>query len=578
MVVRSENACGGARIRLRRRNVSTKSTRACKSPNVWSDAARCVGRNANVRTLRASCDARPFVLTAAKHIASAAVLTASVWSVVACSHIGGNTQPTPTPVRRLPTPYPSGPIFAGGRPARTVLHSAPLGVSPDGVARWLVRVAFVDAAGKATRVLHGGNVDFFPSRGLAQWQTRLRFDGPAAIVSTSTDGPLALAIVPHVGVDLGVSRAVTDTRQWTGPRVVASALGPHLAQIGWFPAPPFGTVRIGRASLHARPAVTLAAARDGTFRDPTVLPGITYRYRVEVPGRRPAFVVVNVPHMPRHGSLTSIAGKAMWLSFSPSQLDVDAYSQLEPSRVAERASAAGLRAIVLRTGYGPYWEITPQAKPTIDALIDAVAARGIAVVGWTVPRAVEYDDLAAAVRTAAYRTPRGNGFAALAVDLERGDEYLGSGAAGYSALKAYLRLLRAALGRSYPLIATVEDPYLEHLSNDVFPYATIAASADALQPMTYWRMLSKNAITPQTVRRALRGSYAATRREAGRDIPIDVGGQTSPVGPRGAPLPDEIAASTREARALGAVGITFFDWAGTNEAQWRALAQTPWRP
>ncbi len=459
-----------------------------------------------------------------------------------------------------------------------VVHSAPLGVSPDGAARWLVRVAFVDAAGSATQLLHGGNVDFVPSRGRAQWQTRLRFGGPAAIVSTTTGGPLALAIVPHVGVDLSAARAATDTRQWTGARIVASALGPHLAQIGWFPALPSGTVRIRRTSPHAQPVVTFAAAADATFRDPTVLPDMTYRYRVDVPGRAPAFVAVQVPKTPGHGALTGIAGKAMWLSFSPSQLDVDAYSQLEPSRIAERASAAGLHAIVLRTAYGPYWEITPEAKPTIDAVIDAVAARGIAVVGWTVPRAVDFDDLAAAVRTAAYRTPRGNGFAALAIDLERGDEYLGTGAAGYSALKAYPQLLRAALGPSYPLIATVEDPYLEHLTNDVFPYAAIAASTDALQPMTYWRMLSKTAVTPQAVRSALRGSYAATRREAGRDIPIVFGGQTSPVGPRGAPPPDEIAASTREARALGALGITYFDWTGTNDAQWRALAQTPWPP
>jgi hypothetical protein len=38
-----------------------------------------------------------------------------------------------------------------------------------------------------------------------------------------------------------------------------------------------------------------------------------------------------------------------------------------------------------------------------------------------------------------------------------------------------------------------------------------------------------------------------------------------------------VSAAVAEARALGALGITFYDWSGTSAAQWHALASTPWR-
>ena len=228
--------------------------------------------------------------------------------------------------------------------------------------------------------------------------------------------------------------------------------------------------------------------------------------------------------------------------------------------------------------YGAFREITPSVRPTIDALLDAAAAREIAIVAWTVPRSTAFEDVAASADMAQYRTRHGTRFAALAVDLERGGEYLGDGATGYAALTDYLPRLRAALGPRYPLVATVEDPYLEHLDERDVPYAEIAASADVLQPMAYWRMLSTHATTPDDVRAALRGSFAATARAAGRRMPIDVGGQTAGDALRGSPSPADLSAAVDEAHRLGAMGMTFFDWDGTSDAQWRALAASPWRP
>jgi hypothetical protein len=383
-----------------------------------------------------------------------------------------------------------------------------------------------------------------------------------------------LLVRAAVGAPLALVRLRLETHAWRGPRVVAEALGPHAIQLGWFPGIADGTVRVVRRSpRHADLDVLTTAS---SFRDGTVEPGRTYRYEVSLHGRAPIALRVSTPAEPPFAALDRFGGKAMWLSFSPSLLDSNAYVRMDSNAIVSRARASGIRAIELRVAYGPFSQITPDDGATIDALLDAAASNGIAVLAWTVPRSTAFEDLATAVRMARYRTARGAHFAGLAVDLERGDDYLGSGAVGYAALGAYLGGLRTALGPRYPLVATVEDPFLERLSGADYPYRAIARDASVLQPMAYWRMLSGRAVTPAAVRSALRGSYAAILREAERNVPIDIGGQTAGDGPRGAPPAGEIDASIDESRRLGALGITFFDWSATNDAQWHAIARRGW--
>jgi len=467
-------------------------------------------------------------------------------------------------------------MFSGAPPKRLVLEKRALGVSPDGALRFLVRARFLDARGMPTILVGGGDVAFDTASGhaSAQWQTRLRFGGPAAIVSFDRPGVATLLVRAAVGAPLSAVRVQLDTRDWHGPRVVAEALGPHAIQLGWFPGIADETVRLVRRSpSHANLDVLTTAS---SFRDGTVEPGTTYRYEVSLHGRAPVELRVSTPSEPPFASIDRFAGKAMWLSFSPSPLDSNTYARLDSNAIVARARASGVRAIELRVAYGPFSQITPDDRATIDALLDDADSNRIAVLAWTVPRSTAFEDLATAVRMARYRTARGAHFAGLAVDLERGDDYLGGGATGYAALGTYLGGLRAALGPRYPLVATVEDPFLERLTGADYPYRAIARDASVLQPMAYWRMLSKRAVTPAAVRAALRGSYAATLREAGRNVPIDIGGQTAGDGPRGAPPAGEIDAAIDQSRRLGALGITFFDWRATNDAQWDAIARRAW--
>jgi hypothetical protein len=81
-------------------------------------------------------------------------------------------------------------------------------------------------------------------------------------------------------------------------------------------------------------------------------------------------VRVAVPVAPARADRSALAGKKMWLSFSPDLGDPDGYERLDLRDIVARAKTAGLRSILLRTNYGPMNEITPDDEATIDALID----------------------------------------------------------------------------------------------------------------------------------------------------------------------------------------------------------------
>ena len=482
--------------------------------------------------------------------------------------------PTPWPT---PAPAPSPAVQWYGNPGTSyALSVRPLGVTPDGDARAFVAIAFRDASGAPAKPRHGTDFDYAPSRGTDQWQTRLRFDGPGTIVSLRDEGPVTVRVRANRPAGLGTQSIAFDTRTWTMPRVVAGAVGPHLVRIGWFPRVTRGAVRIERVdAAGVRRGLATVAAPASTWTDDGVVPGTPLQYAVVRPGRGRTRVTVAVPPDVPRSDVAAVRGKGAWLAFSGDPLDPDGYRDLDPDLIAQTAKRAGLRYVELRLAYGAFDEVTPEAKATVDAVIDKLSESGIAVLGWTVPRAVSYEDLARNAAVAAYRTPRGTTLAGLAVDVERGDEFLGDGAPGFTALSTYLHELRRAVGRGVLLVATVEDPFLERLDARRFPYAAIARDADVLQPMTYWRMLGPwDSI--EKARTAVAGSIAAVRRLAGRDLPINVGAQTTSLSKRGAPPGPELAAAIAEARAHGALGVTLYDWGGTWPAQWDAVAGEAW--
>ncbi|MDQ6826915.1 MAG: hypothetical protein M3Z14_06940 [Candidatus Eremiobacteraeota bacterium] len=484
------------------------------------------------------------------------------------------TTPLPTP-SETPSPSPT-PIYEGNPAAQMRLEQRPLAVDPDGNARWLVIVRFLDANGKPTRIMKNSDLDYKQSRGQLQWQTRMRYGSPAVIVKTPQEGPLAITVRANVP-SLPAATAQTDTRRWFGPRVIARALGPSMVQIGWFPREEKSTVRIFRIDANgSQRSIAVMPAPSSAFRDTSVLPNRNYRYIVKRGTSITAVPAVRTFSGLPATSVAAASGKAMWLFFSTNPYDDNYYAKIDPQRIVAQAVKAGLHYVELRTAYGEYWQITPEARPTIDAIIDGLAIHHIGVIGWTVPRQATYADLLMSVKTAYYRTSRGTRFTALALDLERGEEFMHDCPEGCIAIADYSRRLREALGNRYTIVATIEDPYLEHLDESKYPYRAIARYSDVLQPMSYWRMLAKKSTSVDQMKALLRGSVQKVRALSKRTLPISIGGQTSKEGPRGFPPADEVFGSLEITRRLGAIGECFFDWDGTQPYQWDAISRYRW--
>ncbi len=475
-----------------------------------------------------------------------------------------------------PAPTPNVPVYSGNPAVRMALASRPLGFDADGNARWLVVSEFFDANGRPTRILANSDFNWTSRDGYVQWQTRLRYGQPSAILTTARDGPLAMNVQATMP-KLGTLVARTDTRTWSAPRVVARALGPHAIRIGWFPQER-GIARIVRVDPHGHGrTLAVIAGPSSSYLDTSVLPGRRYRYTLYRAGH-PAVALGPIAAMPppQRTTIANMAGKGMWLFFTSDPLDPLYYKHLNPQAIVAQAVQAGLHYVELRVAYGAYWEVSAQAKPTIDAIVDGLAAHGIKTIAWTVPRDDTFEDVSTSVRAAYYRTANGTAVAGLAPDIERGSDFMGDAPGGFAALWRYARSLREALGPHYLIVPTVEDPYLEHIDNTQYPFRQIARYGDALQPMAYWRMMRRTPTTPAEVRVLIHASYMRLLREAGRNIPINIGGQTDAEGPNGYPPAAEITASLEESKATGAIGESFFAWDGTQPFQWNALARYRW--
>lgn len=476
----------------------------------------------------------------------------------------------------IPRPSTTGPVYFGGKPVRFELESRPLGFDADGNAEWLVVARFLDAHGQVTRIMANSDLDWTSRTGRVQWQNRMRFGQPSAIVKTNHDGRMTLVVRCNMPA-LGTRVISTDTREWKFPRVVGDALGAYTARIAWFPRAD-RSVRITRLNclIHGRRQAWILSGKS-SFQDPLVSREQSCLYAVAFL-KKTYTVSVTLPRPPPDMGPDNILGTGMWLYFTTNPLDSIYYGNLNPEAIVDRAVRAHLHYVELRTAYGAFWQITPEARPTIDAIIDGLAAHHIVTIGWTVPRDDAFDDLQASVQTAYYRTAHGTPLGGIAVDLERGDEFMGGSPDGLDALWKYMRAMRDAIGLHHLLVATVEDPYLEGLTEQSYPYAQIAKYSEVLQPMTYARMLRHKPLNAVQTAAIVRNSYSKLRDLtaqstvfSARDLPISMGAQTNAIGAGGAPSPSEITAAMKAARDAGAIGTCFFAWDGTSRAQWEAL-------
>ena len=382
---------------------------------------------------------------------------------------------------------------------------------------------------------------------------------------------------------------VAQADQAAGFSVTAQPVGPHLINVGWTPLKAPNAIagyKVYRSSGEgeANQLVADLPADRSNWRDTSIDPGSRYRYVVsaDAPDQdiHASADTVTAPAELPPADVSVLAGKGMFLYFSSVAGDPHDYRKYDPDAVIAEAQKAGIRVIELRMARGTsFMAETPAARAWLNHIIDAASTAGIKLVAWTVPRRVTTEDVLQSVSAAEYTTPSGNGFVGLALDLETGARYMGDGAAAKESMVRYIDAVRSAVGPHYLLIATVASPLMGHLTNADFPYARIAAYADVMQPMEYWHYFDES-VHHAYAHREVAGVAAATvlrtRALAGRDIPVDIAGQSVDLEGTGAPSGREISWSLDAAKSVGAIGETFFDWAGTQPDAWAAIQAFEW--
>jgi hypothetical protein len=244
-------------------------------------------------------------------------------------------------------------------------------------------------------------------------------------------------------------------------------------------------------------------------------------------------------------------GKGMWI-YEPEKTEGG-----DAAAIVAKAKAAGLSHLYVRTGSS--WNGF-YAASFLDKIVPAAHEANLMVYGWDFPRLIDVqDDIARAKAAIDHRTPGKQRIDGFSADIETKSE--GTSITAEMAAE-YGRGLRAAVGSSFPLIATVPRPSpAQH-----YPYAEVVASFDAIAPMVYW--LNRQPDTDVA---------GALRDLAAYGKPVFPVGQTydgAPEGGRaGVPPPEELWRFMRVGEANGAQGVSFWSWQAANAKAWAAITE-----
>ncbi len=263
-----------------------------------------------------------------------------------------------------------------------------------------------------------------------------------------------------------------------------------------------------------------------------------------------------------------IAGKGMWFTnYLPHHSDVGALVQ-----AAKLAGVTHLYAEVAISQYGFF------GQNTLDRLLPAAHAAGIAVIAWIYP---DLTNIAADVRmtqaVGSYVSSSGDHVDGVATDIEDVDDT--------ATVFSYGQLVRALLGPHTLLVAAVYHPFAQ----PYYPYAAIAASWNVIAPMDYWHSLDLPDYSASDVRRFITDSVTTIRAAmtgvlgtTTMSLPVEELGQTYDMysgdgtGGLAAPTGAEIQADMQTARALGCIGVSFFEWQTATQAEWASIKQFSW--
>jgi hypothetical protein len=237
-----------------------------------------------------------------------------------------------------------------------------------------------------------------------------------------------------------------------------------------------------------------------------------------------------------------------------------------PERTAERIAARKVRTVWVETANdGALVDVVDSVR--LGRFVDALHARGVRVVAWYLPGHVKPAlDQRRALAMLSFRTATGGAFDGVALDIE--STKLRNVALRSRRALTLTRQLRAAAGEVPLAIVPFNPRGLERrpATWPRFPWADLAASADAFAPMVYTGGALKGFdATYGYVTRALRLLRVNT---ADADVQIHVaGGVADRLGPE--ELAGFVAAVEDDG---GTIGVSLYDWMTTTPRAWKALA------
>jgi hypothetical protein len=305
-------------------------------------------------------------------------------------------------------------------------------------------------------------------------------------------------------------------------------------------------------------------------RDITPDVGLDRRAAAVVARSGDARVVVDSPYNvhvinQRRPSVAAFNGLGTWVD----RLD---YS-LNPENTVLEMRARGVKTLYLQTGkFDQPTDVIFADR--VGRWIEAAHAAGIKVVGWYFPGygSKLSRDVRRTAAIKSFRSPRGQAFDALGIDIER------RGADTPSTFNAdvttHLQRVRERIGGSYPISAIVPSPVGMELAPVTwagFPWRSIGRYADVVQPMGYWTFRTTCGSNPDHCPYGYsRGSVERARRFTG--LPAhEIGGIHGE--PSGRVITnqdvDDFVQGTLDA---GAIGGSLYDYRTTLPTFWSHLA------
>jgi hypothetical protein len=250
--------------------------------------------------------------------------------------------------------------------------------------------------------------------------------------------------------------------------------------------------------------------------------------------------------------------------------DYGTSSGLHPSTAVPAMHARGVRTIYIETAR---WNSSSafDFQTAIGQWVEAAHAAGMKIVGWYLPTYGTYldADISRTVAIAKYRSPAGQGFDGLGIDIESKTASQAR-SAWFSDIATHLARVRYGATAAFPIGAITPAP----LAMDIypsswtgFPWSSIGFYSNVVMPMGYWSYRTDCSTNPSHCAYGYSVGNINEARTKTAGLPVHlIGGIGDSVTSQG--VSDFIRAS-HDAKAYGA---SLYDYRTTSSTVWSSLA------